>query len=114
MPEPSNNDRPERCELCARAVPRLTRHHLIPRTRHSNRRNKRDFDRSEVHERIAWLCRPCHDHLHARFTEKTLEREFNTLEALRGDPEIARFVAWIQDRPAAFRPPAARRMKRRR
>jgi len=105
---------PDRCELCGREVARLTRHHLIPRTRHSNRRNKRDFDRFEVHERVAWLCRPCHDHVHAVLSEKTLEREFNTLGALREDPEIDRFVAWISTRPADFRPPRGRRSKQRR
>lgn len=107
-------NKPEQCELCGRPVPRLTRHHLIPRTRHRNRRNKREFDRSEVHERVAWLCRPCHDHVHAVFSEKTLEREYNTLESLRREPEIARFVEWIAARPASFRPPAGRRARRRR
>lgn len=105
---------PDRCELCGREVARLTRHHLIPRTRHGNRRNKRDFNRSELHDRVAWLCRPCHDHVHAVFSEKTLEREYNTLDALRADAEIARFVAWISARPADFRPPRGRRSRRRR
>ena len=102
------------CELCGREAPRLTRHHLIPRTRHGNRINKRKFDRTEVHGRIAWLCRPCHDHVHATFTEKTLERDYNSLAALRADPEMARFIEWIRDRPSSFRPPLARRMRRRR
>lgn len=105
---------PGRCELCGRHVDRLTRHHLVPRTRHSNRRNKRDFDRTDVTHRIAWLCRPCHDHVHAVFTEKTLEREYNTLESLREDPAINRFVRWIADKPPDFRPPMGRRMKGRR
>lgn len=105
---------PDRCELCGRPVPRLTRHHLIPRTRHHNRRNKREFDRSEVHGRVAWLCRPCHDHVHAVFSEKTLEREYNTLERLRNEPQIARFVDWIAGKPATFRPPGGRRARRRR
>lgn len=105
---------PGHCELCGRAVGALTRHHLVPRTRHANRRNKRDFARDDVHHRIAWLCRPCHDHIHAVFTEKTLEREFNTLERLRGDDDIARFVEWIADKPAGFVPPMARHGRRRR
>lgn len=92
------------CELCNREVSHLTRHHLIPRTRHANKRNKRDFDRSEVKTRIAWLCRPCHNHVHALFTEKTLERDFNTLESLATHPEVARFVNWIKTKPEGFRP----------
>lgn len=107
-------NRPAACELCGRAVAQLTRHHLIPRSRHGNRRNKRDFDRTEVQRRIAWLCRPCHDHVHAVLDEKTLERAFNTLERLRNHPDVARFVAWIASRPADFRPPRGRRSRRRR
>lgn len=106
--------KPECCELCGRPVVCLTRHHLIPRTRHHNRRNKREFDRSEVHTRVAWLCRPCHDHIHAAFSEKTLERDYNTLERLRNDPEVARFVDWIARKPGDFRPPMGRRSRKRR
>ena len=92
------------CELCGRPAESLTRHHLIPRTRYANKRNKRQFDRAEVKRRIAWFCRPCHDHVHALFTEKTLEREFNTLESLSTHPNVIRFVAWIRKKPAGFRP----------
>ena len=105
---------PDACELCGRRVAQLTRHHLIPRARHGNRRNRRDFDRGDVHRRIAWLCRPCHDHVHAVLSEKALERDYNTLEQLRGHPDVARFVAWIAARPADFRPPRGRRSRRRR
>jgi len=95
---------PRRCELCGREVATLTRHHLIPRTRHSNKRNKREFERADVKTRIAWVCRPCHNHIHALFTEKQLEREFNRLEDLRAHPDVARFVAWIRNKPDGFRP----------
>lgn len=100
------------CELCGRNVSGLTRHHLIPRTRHANKRNKRDFGRHEVKHRLAWFCRPCHNHVHALFTEKTLEREFNTLTSLAAHPDVERFVAWIRRKPAGFRPanqPSARK-----
>jgi len=103
---------PERCELCGRAEAVLTRHHLIPRTRHANRRNKRDFARDEVRHRIAWLCLPCHKHIHAVLSEKEMEREFNTLEALRAQPEIARFVAWLADKPPGFKPRGTPRRRR--
>ena len=92
------------CELCGREVGALTRHHLIPRTRHTNQRNQREFDRADVKQRIAWLCRPCHNHVHALFTEKMLERKVNTVEALAAHPQVARFVAWIRKKPDGFRP----------
>lgn len=101
------------CALCGRAVPRLTRHHLIPRTRHRNRRNKREFARAEVHTRIAWLCPPCHKQIHAVLSEKELERTYNTIEALREQPEVSRFRTWLAEKPAEFQP-TVRRPRRRR
>ncbi len=92
------------CELCRRDECLLTKHHLIPQARHANKRNKREFDRQEVKQRIAWICRPCHNHVHALFTEKTLERQFNTLTSLLAHPEIKKFVAWIKTKPSAFKP----------
>lgn len=82
----------------------LTRHHLIPRTRHRTKRNKRLFDRREVKHRILWICRPCHNHVHDVFTEKELESSYNTREALLAHEEIRRFVDWITGKPAGFRP----------
>jgi hypothetical protein len=96
---PARENTGGRCQLCGRDVPRRQRHHLIPKTRHSNRRNKRDFEREEVRERTAMLCRPCHKTLHATLDEKQLEREYNTLEALGAQPEIARFLKWVRKQP---------------
>ena len=87
------------CELCGRSVGRLDRHHLIPRTTHSNRRNKRDFLREDVRTRIAMLCPPCHKQIHAVLTEKELAERYNTLDALRQVPQIAQFVAWVATKP---------------
>ena len=87
------------CELCGREVARLTRHHLIPKTRHSNRRNKRDFDRAEVKERIALLCRPCHSNVHRCLDNRDLERHYNTIESLLEHPCVQRFTRWIRKRP---------------
>jgi hypothetical protein len=95
---------PLSCQLCGRRVSMLTRHHLIPRTRHANKRNKREFERKDVKKRIAWLCGSCHDHVHVLFDEKTLEREFNTVESLATHPDVQRFVAWIREKSVDFRP----------
>lgn len=92
------------CELCGRTVALLTKHHLIPKARHANKRNQREFDRHEVKHRLAWFCRPCHSHVHALFTEKTLEREFNTLASLAAHPGVAKFVGWIHTKPDGFKP----------
>ena len=86
------------CGLCARTVQRLTRHHLIPKTRHKNKRNKKTFDRREIHHTVG-LCCPCHRHVHTILDNKELEREYNTLEALRAHPDLGRFADWISKKP---------------
>jgi hypothetical protein len=92
------------CQLCGRAVAELTEHHLIPRTRHSNRRNKRDFSRDEVKQRTLMLCGPCHDTIHATFSNKELERVYNTRESLLHAEPIRRFVRWVRRQPAGTQP----------
>ncbi len=57
------------------------------------------FDRQDVHNRIALLCRPCHRNIHAAIDTKELEREYNTLEALTAHPNIRRFTQWIKNKP---------------
>jgi hypothetical protein len=95
---------PARCELCGRKMEGLTRHHLIPRTRHRNRRMKSKYGRDEMLGRLLWVCRPCHNQIHAVFSEKQLAEHYNTREALLGHEEIARFVDWIRTKPAGFKP----------
>lgn len=87
------------CELCGRAVRELTRHHLIPRSRHKKKRAKKVFDRREMEGRISLLCRPCHNNVHAVLENKDLEREYNTVDALAECPGVQRFTRWIQKKP---------------
>lgn len=97
------------CALCRRAVPRLTRHHLIPRTRHRNRQVRQRFSREEMQGRILLLCPACHEQVHACISEKELALRYNTLESLLAHPELRRFVEWLAQRPAAYRPRVRRR-----
>ena len=103
MSESQQHDQEPVCALCGRPE-RLTRHHLIPRTRHRNRRIRRQYRLEDLQKAVALLCRPCHNHVHRVLSEKDLERDYNTLDALQGHPEIARFVAWIADKPVGFKP----------
>ena len=96
--------KPTRCELCGRVVGALTRHHLIPRTRHRKKRNRRMFEREDVRTRILWICRPCHDHIHEVLSEKDMEASYPSREALLAHPAIRRFVAWIGGKPEGFKP----------
>lgn len=107
---------PPECELCGRRVAGLTRHHLIPRTRHGRRPGRSAEDRRAQRERIARLCAPCHKQVHALLSEKELEREFDTVTKLAAHPELARFVRWIRTKPdgthVATRRPKGRRGRR--
>ena len=96
--------KPERCQLCGRAMSALTRHHLIPRARHRKKRNQRLFDHQEVRARILWICRPCHNHLHEVLSEKEMEAAYHSREALLAHPAILRFVQWIETKPEGFKP----------
>lgn len=87
------------CALCHRTVSYLTRHHLIPRTRHKNKRNKKMFARQDVKTRIVHLCRPCHHNIHVVLNNKELERDYNTLAALQQHPSITKFTAWVRNKP---------------
>jgi len=78
-------EQPKRCVLCEREVTHITRHHLIPR--------------SEGGTEVVDLCVPCHKTLHSFFSNRTLLNELHTLESLRREPEIARYLSWIRKQP---------------
>ena len=90
-----------RCALCERSRP-LTFHHLIPRSLHRKNRYRKRFRREEL-QRGVEVCRDCHDAIHRFVPETVLGARYRTLEALRGHPEIARFVDWVRDRPGRHR-----------
>jgi len=97
------------CGLCGREVERLTRHHLIPRSRHrkilNSKKRRQRFSREDLNRTVP-LCGPCHRKVHQTFTEAELEREYPTVQALSSHPEMARFVDWISGkRQGAARPP---------
>lgn len=94
----------EKCELCGRNGVELTRHHLIPRTHHGNKRVRKMFARNDLQNNILWLCRPCHSHIHLTIDEKQLALHFNTRDRLLSHREIKRFVRWVAGKPAGFLP----------
>jgi Fe-S oxidoreductase len=98
----------DHCELCGRGGAELRRHHLIPKTRRKNKKNKKLFSRTEVKERVLYVCKACHDTIHNELTEKELEIKYNTLESLLAVPVIARYVEWIKDKPINFKLPMNR------
>jgi len=101
------------CVLCERDVDVITEHHLIPKTRHKNKKNKKMFSREEVKTSKALLCKPCHNNIHAHISEKELEKDYNTLDTIREHPDVVKFTNWIKNKPADTKVPNKRNKRRR-
>ena len=95
------------CALCHRDVPKTSRHHLIPRSRHKRSKASREEKMETVD-----FCGCCHHHVHATLSETELLQVYNTLDALLAHDGIAKFVKWIAKKPGEFRAP--RKTKKRR
>lgn len=93
---------PVSCRLCGRAIesPQLDLHHLVPKSRGGR-------DTVPLH-------RICHRQIHALLTEKELERDYPSIDALLAHPGIARFVEWIRDKPPGFTERTAKSQRLRR
>ena len=76
------------CELCNRNVSTITKHHLIPVEKGGNKFNT-------IH-----LCIACHTSLHALFTNRELAARFNSLELIKRDPKIIKYLGFIKNIPA--------------
>lgn len=76
------------CELCGREVYRLTVHHLIPRQRVKQKKAEAGP--------TANICSPCHRQIHNLFDNKHLAQELNTLEKLREEPQMQKFLSWVK------------------
>jgi hypothetical protein len=94
----------DRCALCGRRVgeDRLTRHHLLPRSRArkmKRRRKRRQELKRRDPDRTVGLCGPCHRNVHASIGNADLERGYDSVEALRDHPGVRRFTEWVKDKP---------------
>ncbi|MBM7095297.1 HNH endonuclease [Bacillus sp. H-16] len=76
------------CELCLREGARLTEHHLIPR------------EEGGTHLETGMLCSPCHRQIHNLYTNQELALRLGTIERLRDDEKIKKFLKWIKKQPA--------------
>lgn len=83
------------CPLCNREIPPEleSRHHLVPKLKGGKTSDAN----------IVVLHRPCHDKVHAVFTEAELARSYSTIEALLKHPDVHKFAQWIKKRPIEFR-----------
>lgn len=91
------------CELCDREIlpEDESEHHLIPRERDGN-----GGPTSILHD-------ICHRQIHALFNNKELELFYNTIDKLKGNRDVNRFIKWIKKKPIDFNVKTRIRRKRR-
>lgn len=89
------------CEMCERPM-NLTAHHLIPRTMHAQYR-KKGYTKEFLNTCVL-ICRQCHSKIHSVEDERTLARDYSTLEKIMAHPEIIRWVAYASKQKARIRP----------
>ena len=84
-----------KCPLCERDGCRLYKHHLVPQSRKKHE--------TEEYGAIAKLCRDCHRKIHASWDNKTLAREYQTVDKLKVAPEVESYLKWIRKQnPATY------------
>lgn len=96
-----NHSEMQVCALCRRRGS-LSFHHLIPRALHANKWFKQRYSRQQMQEGIE-VCGDCHAAIHQFIPRKALGRTYNTCDALRAHPELARFIAWASRRSTTGR-----------
>lgn len=101
------SEKKDTCELCSRVNIPVTKHHLIPQSEHprilKKLRKNQQFSKDEMLTRVAWVCRPCHSHIHAVLSNRELANEFNTLDKIRTVPDIAKFADWVGNKPVGLK-----------
>ena len=79
------------CLLCGRPLAEpMNRHHLIP------------LSKGGRATPTIILHKICHSKVHAVLNEAELKRYYHTIERLREQEEIAKFIRWVQKRPPEF------------
>lgn len=85
-----------KCELCER-VSKLTAHHLRPKEVHT-KYLKLGFTRQDL-AKCTMICRPCHSAVHRAASNEELAKSWYTIELLRTNGSVIRFVEWVKRTP---------------
>ena len=89
----------DKCELCGSTNDYLNFHHLIPRTLHSNKFFKKNYDKDYLKNHGIWICKfYCHVQIHRFITEKDMGLTYNTKEKLLEHPDVKKFIEWRSKR----------------
>ena len=76
------------CSICKRMTPPeyQEKHHLIPKSK----KGKETID----------VCCHCGDQVHKLFTNKELEKDYNTLETLLKHQDMQKWIKWVEKKPS--------------
>lgn len=89
----------DKCELCGSDHDYLNFHHLIPRTLHTNKFFKKNYDKEYLKQHGIWICKAyCHLQIHRFISEKDMGLVYNTKEKLLEHPEVKKFIDWRSKR----------------
>jgi hypothetical protein len=76
-----------RCELCKREITEITKHHLIP------------VEKGGKDSHTAILCKTCHCQIHALYTNSELSYRLYTIERLKKEEKIKRYLKFVKEHP---------------
>lgn len=77
------------CELCG-STEKLTKHHLVPKVKY----HKNYSSRKNSEDNFIWICDLCHRTIHAYFSENFLRDNLNTLEKLKENDQMKKYIEW--------------------
>lgn len=79
------------CALCERDIVKaqIEYHHLTPKSKGGTQ--------------TVPLHNICHRQIHALFNESELALNLNTIEKLRHEPELSKFITWVKKKPIDFK-----------
>ena len=83
------------CEICQRHRFKLTRHHLIPRAMHDRLLKQGSCGKHQLN-RVAWLCRGCHEFIHHRIKPHVLAQKYPSVELLLRRPDVREWAKSIR------------------
>jgi len=80
------------CKICDRTLGdiNISKHHLIPKSKGGKK--------SET----ILIHNICHQKIHSVFTEKELQKDYYTVESLRKNEEIIKFIKWVSKKDISF------------
>ena len=78
----------ETCNLCVRVIPSKNfkeKHHLVPHSKGGK-------------EKVP-VCIDCGNQIHELFSNNELRDKYNSIEALKANEKVQKWISWIRKRP---------------